>query len=172
MVANPEEGRKLRLKNRSYIFFRETDLGAHEEPDGAQGVPLTAGRSLAVDSSLHVYGTPIWIDATLPIKGEEPNDAFQRLMFAQDTGGAIRGAARADIYFGHGEGLGSVAGRIKHFGQFVMLVPKDVSVKSDFDIAMPRSRPSELIAETAPTLAAKSKPPPLPRPAPRRPGSD
>ncbi len=172
MIANPDEGKTLRLKNRSYIFFKETKLDSDEEPDGAQGVPLTAGRSLAVDSSHHVYGTPIWIDAKLPITGHEPDDAFRRLMVAQDTGGAIRGAARADIYFGHGEGLGAVAGRIKQFGQFVMLVPKDVSVRDTLATPLPRSKPKTLIAEAAPTLAAKSKPPPLPRPAPGRPAKD
>ena len=168
MVDKPEEGKELRLKNRSYIFFRETELKADDEPDGAQGVPLTAGRSLAVDPSQHVYGTPIWIDARFPIKGEAPEDKFQRLMFAQDTGGAIRGAARADIYFGHGEGIGSIAGRIKQFGEFVMLVPKDVSVKTDIATPLPRARPREMIADIGPTLAAKSKPAPLPRPRPNR----
>jgi len=172
MVANPEEGKKLRLKNRSYIFFRETALDADDEPAGAQGVPLTPGRSLAVDSSRHVYGTPIWIDAKFPIKSETPKDTFRRLMFAQDTGGAIRGAARADIYFGHGEGIGSVAGRIKQFGQFVMLVPKDVSVTSNVDIPLPTPRPKDVIADARPTLAARSKPAPLPRPAPKRPKAD
>jgi len=168
MVANPEEGKKLRLMNRSYIFFRETALDADDEPNGAQGVPLTAGRSLAVDPTQHVYGTPIWIDAKFPINGETPEDSFRRLMFAQDTGGAIRGAARADIYFGHGEGIGSVAGRIKQFGQFVVLVPKDVSVEADVAIPLPKARPREMIADVAPMLAAKSKPAPLPRPAPPR----
>jgi membrane-bound lytic murein transglycosylase A len=169
MIAKPEEGKELRLKNRSYIFFRETALDADDEPNGAQGVPLTAGRSLAVDPTQHVYGTPIWIDAKFPIKGETPEDSFRRLMFAQDTGGAIRGAARADIYFGHGEGIGSIAGRIKQFGQFVVLVPKDVSVTTDITIPLPKARPREMIADVAPTLAAKSKPAPLPRPAPPRP---
>ena len=98
---------------------------------GAQGIPLTAWRSLAVDPSIHVYGTPIWIDAKFPITSDVPQDTFQHLMFAQDTGSAIRGAARADIYFGHGEDIPHIAGRIKQFGKFVMLVPKDVSVKRD-----------------------------------------
>ena len=63
MEANPEEGKELRRKNRSFVFFQETTLGAHDECIGAQGVPLTPGRSLAVDKRIHVYGTPIWIDA-------------------------------------------------------------------------------------------------------------
>ena len=105
MEANPDEGKELRRKNRSFVFFRETALGPHDECIGAQGIPLTPGRSLAVDPKIHVYGTPIWIDAKLPIKGDEPQDTFQHLMVAQDTGSAIIGAARADIYFGHGEEL-------------------------------------------------------------------
>ncbi len=129
MLANPEEGRELRRKNRSFVFFRETDLAAHEEPVGAQGVPLTSGRSVAVDKSIHVYGTPVWIDADLPIASEKPDTKFRRLMVAQDTGSAIIGPARADIYFGIGEELGLVAGRIKQYGQFVLLVPRNSPVK-------------------------------------------
>ena len=116
------------MKNRSFVFFSETQLGPTDECVGAQGIPLTPWRSLAVDPSIHVYGTPIWIDAKFPINSDLPQDTFQHLMFAQDTGSAIRGAARADIYFGHGEDIPHIAGRIKQFGKFVMLVPKDVSV--------------------------------------------
>ena len=137
MEANPKEGEALRLKNRSYVFFSETELKPKDECLGAQGIPLTPGRSLAVDPSQHVYGTPIWIDAKLPLKGEAPVDPFQHLMVAQDTGSAIRGAARADIYFGHGEEIPHIAGRIKQFGKFVMLVPKDVAVHADPPQAIP-----------------------------------
>ena len=107
MTDHPKEGRALRLKNHSFVFFKETPLKPNQEPVGAEGIPLTPGRSLAVDYKHHVYGTPIWIDAKFPIKSTAPDDKFQHLMFAQDTGGAIRGVARADIYFGHGEGIGS-----------------------------------------------------------------
>jgi membrane-bound lytic murein transglycosylase A len=150
MESNPDEGKALRLKNRSYVFFSKTQLGPQDECIGAQGIPLTPGRSLAVDRSAHVYGTPIWIDAKLPITSDEPKDTFQRLMFAQDTGSAIRGVARADIYFGHGDDIPSIAGRIKQFGKFVMLAPKDVSV-SDADatpaIPLPTPRPQEISVE-------------------------
>jgi len=147
MEANPKEGEALRLRNRSFVFFSETSLGANDECIGSQGVPLTAGRSLAVDPSMHVYGTPIWVEAEFPIKGLAPVDPFHHLMFAQDTGSAIRGPARADIYFGHGDGIEHIAGRIKQYGHFVMLVPKDVTVsgsKGPPFIPLPRPRPSEI----------------------------
>jgi len=142
MEANPEEAVELRRKNRSFVFFQETDLAPHDECIGAQGVPLTPLRSLAVDKSLHVYGTPIWVDADLPIESEKPETKFRRLLFAQDTGSAIRGAARADIYFGHGEEVSHIAGRIKQFGQFVMLVPRELSVKDDMSVPLPKPRPA------------------------------
>jgi peptidoglycan lytic transglycosylase A len=151
METNPDEGKALRLKNRSFVFFSKTSLGPKDECIGAQGIPLTPGRSLAVDPSAHVYGTPIWIDAKFPLKSEVPQDTFQHLMVAQDTGSAIRGPARADIYFGHGKDVPHIAGRIKQFGKFVMLVPKDVSVNDDKPamIALPRPRPKELAVQEA-----------------------
>ncbi len=151
MEANPEEGKALRLKNRSFVFFSRTELGPTDECIGAQGIQLTPWRSLAVDPSIHVYGTPIWIDAKFPLKSEVPQDTFQHLMVAQDTGSAIRGPARADIYFGHGGNIPHIAGRIKQFGKFVMLVPKDVSVNDDKPamIALPRPRPKELAVQEA-----------------------
>jgi membrane-bound lytic murein transglycosylase A len=154
METNPEKGAELRLKNRSYVFFRETALKIHEEPIGAQGVPLTTGRSIAVDPKIHVYGTPVWIDARLPIKGEAPVDAFRRLVIAQDTGSAIKGPARADIYFGYGGDAPSIAGRIKQFGGFVMLVPKGIVIdKPKVDepavatVPVPKSKPPKASAE-------------------------
>ena len=156
MEANPDDGQALREKNRSFVFFSRTTLEPHEECLGAQGIQLTPGRSIAVDPKMHVYGTPVWIDARLPLKGEAPDDAFQRLMIAQDTGSAIRGAARADIYFGHGPDIPSIAGRIKQFGRFVMLVPKDVTVKGGNEVAsgvpLPRPRPKAVVADGAPRL--------------------
>ena len=147
MEANPAEGQALREKNRSFVFFSKTALAPHDECIGAQGIQLTAGRSIAVDPSIHVYGTPVWIDAKFPLKGDVPEDTFQRLMVAQDTGSAIRGPARADIYFGHGEDIPHIAGRIKQFGKFVMLVPRSVAVKATIDIPLPQPRPTDLIAE-------------------------
>jgi membrane-bound lytic murein transglycosylase A len=176
MEANPEEGKALRLKNRSFVFFSQTPLKPKDECIGAQGIPLTPGRSLAVDPSVHVYGTPIWIDAKFPLKSEVPQDTFQHLMFAQDTGSAIRGPARADIYFGHGEDVPHIAGRIKQFGKFVMLVPKDVAVHGDGGnaIPLPKPRPKDIAIqeamakgkEAAPAITAHKPPPPMPKPRP------
>ena len=146
MEANPEAGKELRRKNSSFVFFREQELAEHEECIGAQGVPLTPMRSVAVDKSLHVYGTPVWIDAALPIESEKPETPFRRLMVAQDTGSAIIGPARADIYFGYGNDVGSIAGRVKQFGRFVMLVPRSVpfaaAANPSKDVPLPKTRPA------------------------------
>lgn len=158
MEANPEAGQALREKNRSYVFFSKTTLRPHDECLGAQGVPLTPGRSIAVDPGAHVYGTPVWIDAKFPLESAAPDDAFRRLMVAQDTGSAIRGPARADIYFGHGPQIPSIAGRIKQFGKFVMLVPKDVTLRGDAEpakqaagtVPMPKQRPRAIVADAKP----------------------
>jgi len=149
MTENPEGGKELRRRNKSFVFFRETGLAANEEPVGAQGVSLTAGRSIAVDRNLHVYGTPFFIQTELPIDSEEPNTRWRRLMVAQDTGGAIIGPARADIYYGAGETAGLVSGRFKQPGQFVMLFPKSVDPfaknrGADDDIPLPRPRPGSV----------------------------
>jgi len=155
MEGNPDEGKELRRKNRSFVFFSKIPLNEQDECIGAQGVPLTAGRSLAVDKKIHVYGTPIWVDAEFPIESEKPETKFQHLMFAQDTGSAIVGPARADTYWGHGENVEHIAGRIKQFGKFVMLVPNDVSVTGSpappLEIPLPRPRPAEIAADLMPT---------------------
>lgn len=154
MEANPEEGKALRQKNRSFVFFQETALSAHDECIGGQGVPLTPGRSLAVDKKIHIYGTPIWIDAEFPIESEKPETKFRHLLVAQDTGSAIVGPARADIYFGHGEEVGHIAGRIKQNGQFVMLVPQSVAVSGSAvaavtNIPLPAPRPKMVVTAAA-----------------------
>jgi len=160
MEANPAAGRALRDKNRSFVFFSETQLKPDDEPVGAEGIQLTPQRSLAVDPSVHVYGTPIWIDAKFPITGDAPTDSFRHLMFAQDTGSAIRGVARADIYFGHGDDIPHIAGRIKQFGKFVMLVPRGSGVKGTepepMTVPLPRPRPKTIVAINVPR--AKRKP--------------
>ena len=124
MAQTPDGAKELRRQNRSYIFFREVNLSDKEEAVGAQGIPLTAGRSIAVDKSLHVYGTPFFIEGELPIDSERAKTPFHRLMIAQDTGSAIIGPARADLYFGAGADAGRVSGRLRHAMHFVMLVPK------------------------------------------------
>jgi membrane-bound lytic murein transglycosylase A len=155
MNANPDEGRDLRRKNKSYVFFRDTGLAADQEPVGAQGVSLTPGRSIAVDRNLHVYGTPFFIQAELPIESEQPGTRFRRLMVAQDTGGAILGPARADIYWGAGVEAGVISGRFKQPGRFVMLFPNAVdpfATMRDVPLPLPRPKniPAALVADTKP----------------------
>lgn len=170
MEANPEEGKALRQKNRSFVFFRETSLSAHDECIGAQGVPLTPRRSLAVDKKIHIYGTPIWVDAEFPIESEKPETKFRHLLVAQDTGSAIVGPARADIYFGYGEEISHIAGRIKQNGQFVMLVPQSVAVSGGVvagatNIPLPAPRPKMVVTAAARSSTTGSVPA---KPAKRR----
>jgi membrane-bound lytic murein transglycosylase A len=159
MEDNPEAAVAVRQKNRSYVFFREVPLSASEEPKGAQGVSLTPGRSIAVDKALHIYGTPFYIEAELPIENAGPTTKFRRLMIGQDTGSAITGPARADLYFGAGQEAASVAGRIRHAGRFAMLVPRELDLAAEADdVPLPPQRP-EFIVTHRKTI-------PLPRPRP------
>src|SRR5260221_10768049 len=113
MEQNPDGADELRRQNRSYTFFREVQLSDKDEAVGAQGVPLTPGRSIAVDKSLHVYGSPVFIESQLPIESEVSETPLRRLMIAQDTGSAIVRPARPHLYFGAGADAGKIAGRIK-----------------------------------------------------------
>jgi Membrane-bound lytic murein transglycosylase len=110
MRANPENAEELRRQNRSFVFFRIVGLSDEREAVGAQGIPLTPGRSIAVDGLLHVYGTPFFLQAGLPLSAGSKSIRFDRLMIAQDTGSAIVGPARADVFWGAGEEAGRVAG--------------------------------------------------------------
>ena len=145
MTAHPDEAAKERGANRSYIFFRVTGLSNEGEPAGAQGVPLTPGRSIAVDR-LHDYGTPFFIEANLAIESEKPVSPFQRLMIAQDTGSAIVGPARADLYWGSGDDAGRIANRIKNPGRFVMLLPRELDMVAAGKL-MPLPLPKPKFAE-------------------------
>jgi membrane-bound lytic murein transglycosylase A len=150
----------VRRQNRSYVFFREVQLGDKDEAIGAQGIPLTPGRSIAVDKALHVYGTPFFISGELPIESDKSKTPFHRLMIAQDTGSAIVGPARADLYFGAGPDAGKVAGRLKSNMRFVMLVPKSLDpVARGRRLPLPDARPSAQIARLYPqTAPAKGQP--------------
>jgi len=142
MAANRDEAPKVRATNRSFIFFRITGLSNDGEPAGAQGVPLTPLRSIAVDK-IHVYGTPFFIDASLPIESAKPATSFRRLMIAQDTGSAIVGPARADLYWGAGDDAGRIAGRIRHPGRFVMLLPRELDmIEAGKHMPLPVPKPS------------------------------
>ena len=153
MDQNPDGAKDLRRQNRSYVFFREVSLSDKDEAVGAQGVPLTPGRSIAVDKSLHVYGTPFFIEGELPIESEQSKTPFRRLMVAQDTGSAITGPARADIYYGAGHDAGRVAGRFRNTMRFVILVPKSLDpVARGRKMPVPDPRPSEKIAKLFPQV--------------------
>ncbi|MBY0382703.1 MAG: MltA domain-containing protein [Xanthobacteraceae bacterium] len=163
MEQSPAAANDLRRQNRSYIFFHEVPLKADEEAVGAQGVPLTPGRSIAVDKALHVYGTPFFIDGKLPIDSDASTTPFQRLMVAQDTGSAIVGPARADLYFGAGTDAGKIAGRIKNAAQFAILLPKslDPSARAG-TIPLPDERPSAKIARLYPETKTVASAPETP----------
>jgi len=121
---HPEPARALMQRNRSYIFFRIADeLDPSDGPIGGAGVPLTPGRSLAVDRTLWSYGLPIWLQGELPVV-EGRTEALRRLMIAQDTGSAIVGPARGDFFFGSGPAAGTRAGLLRHPVRFVVLRPK------------------------------------------------
>jgi membrane-bound lytic murein transglycosylase A len=142
MVAHPDEAPQVRAANRSYVFFRVSGLTNEGEPVGAQGVPLTPGRSIAVDR-LHEYGTPFFIEANLPIASAKPISPFHRLMIAQDTGSAIVGPARADLYWGAGDEAAHIAGRIRHPGRFVMLLPRALDMVAAARVTpLPAAKPN------------------------------
>jgi membrane-bound lytic murein transglycosylase A len=153
MEQNPDGANELRRQNRAYVFFREVQLSDKDEAVGGQGVPLTPGRSIAVDRALHVYGTPFFIEGELPIESEQSKTPFHRLMIAQDTGSAIVGPARADLYFGAGLEAGKVSGRLRHNMHFVILVPKSLDpVARGRKMPVPDARPSEKIAKLFPQV--------------------
>jgi membrane-bound lytic murein transglycosylase A len=110
------------------VFFRIVGLNDDTEAIGGQGIPLSAGRSIAVDKALHVYGTPFFIEADLPLANPRSQTPFRRVMIAQDTGSAIVGPARADLYFGAGDEAGQVAGRIRQPGRFAILLPRELDL--------------------------------------------
>jgi membrane-bound lytic murein transglycosylase A len=117
-------GLDVMRRNRSFIFFALVeDFDRKLGPIAGAGVPLTPLRSIAVDRTLWAYGLPFWIDAELPWMDETPRP-FRRLMIAQDTGSAIVGAARADLFFGGGDKAGARAGAIRHPAEFVVLLPR------------------------------------------------
>jgi membrane-bound lytic murein transglycosylase A len=156
MAANPDLAKEVRGTNKSFVFFRITGLNVEDEPVGAQGVRLTPQRSIAVDKT-HVYGTPFFIQADLPIDSARPNTKFRRLMVSQDTGSAITGPARADFYWGAGDEAGKIAGRFRHSGRFVMLLPRELDIV-EAGKKMPLPLPKPVIPKAvAATGDAKAK---------------
>jgi membrane-bound lytic murein transglycosylase A len=124
LEAHPGEGRALMRENRSFIFFREVALSANDGPMGAAGLPLEAGRSLAVDRTAMTFHTPVWVEAGALADPWRAGHPLRRLMVAHDTGSAIVGPARGDLFIGSGEAAGSLAGRIRHAARMFALVPR------------------------------------------------
>jgi membrane-bound lytic murein transglycosylase A len=121
LAANPAEAPALMNINPSYVFFRELD---GDGPLGSQGVVLTPGRSLAVDRAFLAMGLPVWLDAEDPL---DPAARLRRLMVAQDTGGAIKGPVRGDVFWGHGEAAAERAGRMRSRGRYWILMPSEAA---------------------------------------------
>ncbi len=126
--AHPERQQELLNANPSYVFFKEEKISdPNKGPKGALGVPLTAQRSIAVDAQFVPLGVPVYLSTTQP----NSDVAIQRLVMAQDTGGAIRGAVRADYFWGFGAEAGEHAGKMKQSGMMWLLLPKLAPVSAD-----------------------------------------
>jgi membrane-bound lytic murein transglycosylase A len=175
MHDNPEGATVVRRQNRQVVFFRIVGLNDDTEAIGAQGIPLTAGRSIAVDKALHAYGTPFFIEADLPLRGPRGQSPFRRLMIAQDTGSAIVGPARADLFFGAGEEAGKVSERIQQSGRLAILVPRELGLSmTGASVPLPPVKPRPSLAAYAfrPVVsAAKPEPSRTADRAPLRPAA-
>jgi membrane-bound lytic murein transglycosylase A len=123
LASNPQRTRELLAVNPRYIFFREEALpDPNLGPRGAQGVPLTAGRSIAVDPGSIPYASPVWLVS------EGPSQRLQKLVVAQDTGSAIVGAVRADYFAGTGDAAGQLAGRLRQSLRLWVLWPRQAAL--------------------------------------------
>jgi len=126
----PAAARELMNINARYIFFREEIIQEGEGPKGAMRVPLTDMASIAVDPSHYPYGIPVWMEVKLPtVPGDYRGTERQFLVISQDTGKAIRGPYRADLYFGSGQLAGDLAGVMKHTGRWTVLLPFGLAVR-------------------------------------------
>ena len=125
--TNPDKLNDALNTNPSYVFFREVAATGDEGPQGALGVPLSAERSIAVDPRHVPLGVPVFLATTRP----NSNEPLQRLVLAQDTGGAIRGVVRADFFWGFGPEPGAQAGKMKQQGRMWAILPPGVAPKMD-----------------------------------------
>lgn len=148
LEAHPKEAADVMDIDRSYVFFRKLkgDGGPFDGPIGGEGVSLEPGRSLAVDKKMVPYGVPIWLDAQDPDGGAN----IQRLMLAQDTGGAIVGAVRGDFFWGSGEEAAHKAGLMKSKGHAWVLLPKGATQDADEpDVRAPVQTLGQTAGQTA-----------------------
>lgn len=118
LAAHPQQADEIMNTNRSYVFFKTLEKNG---PDGGEGVTLTPYHSLAVDHSLFPYGAPVWVDIDYPVNGQ---NRLRNLMIMQDTGGAIRGPVRGDVFWGYGEQAETLAGPMKAKGRYWILLPR------------------------------------------------
>jgi membrane-bound lytic murein transglycosylase A len=125
LKSHPKDAQAVMQTNQSYTFFVLLPAGeAAQGSKGTESVPLTAGASLAVDNRIHPLGVPLFLVTTLPGKTPKP---IHQLLIAQDTGGAIRGAVRGDIYWGTGADAERLAGTMKSDGALFVLLPNKVA---------------------------------------------
>ena len=130
MTENPQKSQNLMWKNKSFVFFRQlpkTDpkLG----PVGAQHVNLTPQTSLAVDRRYWAFGTPVWLDSKIALNQSDNPETWRSLLVAQDTGSAIRGYARGDVFWGSGADAAIIAGQMKSAGKMTVLLPNALAEK-------------------------------------------
>lgn len=121
LEAHPDQLDIVLNKNKSFVFF---EVLRNKAALGTQGVALTPGYSLAIDRKWVPMGAPVWLNTTRPDHKSEQHKTFQRLMVAQDTGGAIKGVVRGDVYWGAGERATNIAGKMKNPGYYWLLLPK------------------------------------------------
>jgi len=123
----PTATRELMNQNPRYIYFTEQSIQEGEGPQGAMRVPLTAMGAIAVDPRYHPYGSLVWLETTLPVRGGDyRGQSTGLLVTAQDTGSAIKGPLRADLFFGSGEAAGDRAGVQKHKAKWTLLLPRNL----------------------------------------------
>lgn len=128
MRKNPKPARELMWENKSFVFFRDSgSVDPELGPVGAQKVPLTPSHSLAIDRSLWMFGTPVWLDTEAPQGERGTLVPFRNLLVAQDTGTAIKGHARGDVFWGAGEEAALTAGHMKSPGLMIVLLPKTLA---------------------------------------------
>ncbi|HWM87034.1 MAG TPA: murein transglycosylase A [Kofleriaceae bacterium] len=126
LQANPQRADEVMNRNASYVFF---ELVRGDGPIGSQGVVLTAERSMAIDRNYIPQSAPLWLDTVAPIAGVEGERPLRRLVIAQDTGGAILGPVRGDVYWGGDDAAADVAGRMKSTGRYFLLLPSAAAAR-------------------------------------------